>query len=74
MQKLPVIERKYHKNVLFFFEKKKNWMPSINKNVLNVFCFVFLEVLFLQYLRNLVSFLQIKKRKKHPWRSVTFSN
>ena len=25
-------------------------------------------------LRNLVPFLQFKKRKKHPWRSVTFSN
>ena len=24
-------------------------------------------------LRDLVSFVQIKKREKHPWRSVTFS-
>ena len=24
-------------------------------------------------LRDLVPFVQIKKRKKHPWRSVTFS-
>ena len=25
-------------------------------------------------LRNLESFVQFKKREKHPWRSVTFSN
>ena len=24
-------------------------------------------------LRDLVPFVQLKKRKKHPWRSVTFS-
>ena len=27
----------------------------------------------LDALRDLVSFVQFKKRKKHPWRSVTFS-
>ena len=34
---------------------------------------VFLLLSIFDVLRDLVPFVQFKKRKKHPWRSITFS-
>ena len=45
---------------------------SIYGTVTGVFVFIFSEII-CDALRDLVPFVQFKKREKHPWRSVTFS-
>ena len=45
----------------------------IRYSVLVQFCLISLRCYKCDALRDLVSFVQIKKREKHPWRNVTFS-
>ena len=52
--------------------QKFSCVPLFNKKVKFVDFHVFL-VVYVMFLRDSVPFVQFKKRKKHPWRSVIFS-
>ena len=53
--------------------KRLNILVFSLLNILVLTLFHFSEKIICNALRDLVPFVQYKKREKHPWRSVTFS-
>ena len=49
-------------------------MPTVVPGVVTAARLKTEQELFLKAVEDLIPFVQFKRREKHPWRSVTFSN
>ena len=56
------------------FKRKSLFLVETNPDINSaVQCFLALLIVDIDALRDLVPFVQFKKREKHPWKSVIFS-